>query len=82
VVAPRTAGGPEPLCALYRREPVLAEARRRLAAGPLALHALLGALSVCWLEGDDLRALDRSGRALANVNTPEELAAFRGAAAP
>ena len=82
VVVPRTPGGPEPLCALYRREPVLAEARRRLAAGQLALHALLGALSVHWLEGDDLRALDRSGRALANVNTPEDLAAFRGVDAP
>jgi molybdopterin-guanine dinucleotide biosynthesis protein A len=82
VVAPRTPAGPEPLCALYRREPVLAEARRRLAAGPLALHALLAALSVGWLEGEDLRTLDRSGRALANVNTPEDLAAFRGAAAP
>ena len=82
VVAPRTAAGPEPLCALYRREPVLAEARRRLGAGELALHALLGAASVFWLEGEDLRALDRSGRALANVNTPEDLAAFRRAAAP
>jgi molybdopterin-guanine dinucleotide biosynthesis protein A len=82
VVAPRTPAGPEPLCALYRREPVLAEARRRLALGPLALHALLAALSVGWLEGEDLRTLDRSGRALANVNTPEDLAAFRGAAAP
>ena len=80
VVAPRTPDGPEPLCALYRREAALAEASRRLAAGELALHALLGALSVRWLEGDDLRALDRSGRALANVNTPEDLAAFRGAA--
>jgi molybdopterin-guanine dinucleotide biosynthesis protein A len=82
VVAPRTPAGPEPLCALYRREPVLAEARRRLAAGQLALHALLATLSVGWLEGEDLRTLDRSGRALANVNTPEDLAAFRGAAAP
>jgi molybdopterin-guanine dinucleotide biosynthesis protein A len=79
VVAPRSAAGPEPLCALYRREPALAEARRRLASGELALHALLGALSVHWLEGEDLRALDRSGRALANVNTPEDLAAFRRA---
>ena len=80
VVAPRTPAGPEPLCALYRREPVLAEAQRRLAAGQLALHAMLGALSVRWLEADDLRALARSGRVLANVNTPEDLAAFRGAA--
>jgi molybdopterin-guanine dinucleotide biosynthesis protein A len=77
VVAPRSAAGPEPLCALYRREPALAEAHRRLAAGQLALHALLDALAVHWLEGADLCALDRSGRALANLNTPEQVAAFR-----
>jgi molybdopterin-guanine dinucleotide biosynthesis protein A len=76
VVAPRTARGPEPLCALYRRDAVLGEARRRLAAGRLALHELLGALRVHWLEGDDLAAVDPES-ALANVNTPEELLAFR-----
>jgi molybdopterin-guanine dinucleotide biosynthesis protein A len=76
VVAPRSAAGPEPLCALYRREPVLAEAQRRLAAGHLALHELLAALRVHWLEGDDLAAVDPDGAALANVNTPEDLLAF------
>ena len=80
VVAPRSARGPEPLCALYRREPVLAEARRRLDAGRLALHELLAALRVHWLEGDDLAALDPAGAALANVNTPDELARFRARA--
>lgn len=74
VVAPRGARGPEPLCALYAREPVLAEARRRLAAGQLALHELLAALRVEWLEGADLAAVEPD---LTNVNTPEELAAFR-----
>jgi molybdopterin-guanine dinucleotide biosynthesis protein A len=77
VVAPRSAAGPEPLCALYRREPVLAEAQRRFAAGQLALHELLAALRVHWLEGEDLAAVDPDGVALANVNTPEELIAFR-----
>ena len=81
VVAPRTERGPEPLCALYRREPVLREARARLAAGQLALHELLGAFSVQWLEGDDLAALGAPERTLANVNTPADLAAF-GRAAP
>ncbi len=76
-VVPRTARGPEPLCALYRRDAVLAEARRRLAADELALHALLDALEVSWLEGPDLAALDPDGSALANLNTPEALAAFR-----
>lgn len=80
VVAPRTAAGPEPLCALYRREPVLAEAQRRLAAGRLALHELLAALRMHWLEGDDLAAVDPDGMALANVNTPEQLLAFRARA--
>ncbi len=82
VVAPRTPRGPEPLCALYQREPARGEARRRLAAGQLALHELLSALRVHWLEDDDLRAVDPSGRALANLNTPAELAAFRAGAEP
>jgi len=81
VVAPRTPRGPEPLCALYRREPVLREARARLAAGQLALHELLGALSVHWLEGDDLLALGTPERTLGNVNTQADLAAFRRGAA-
>jgi hypothetical protein len=55
---------------------VLAEAQRRLAAGQLALHELLAALRVHWLEGDDLAAVDPDGVALANVNTPEDLLAF------
>lgn len=82
VVAPRTQRGPEPLCALYRREPALREARARLAAGQLALHELLGALSVFWLEGDDLAVLGAPERTLANVNTEVDLAAFRRGAAP
>jgi molybdopterin-guanine dinucleotide biosynthesis protein A len=82
VVAPRSANGAEPLCALYRREPALAEARRRLADGRLALHEMLAALSVYWLEGEDLAALAGGGTALANVNTPAQLAAFRREGAP
>jgi molybdopterin-guanine dinucleotide biosynthesis protein A len=82
VVAPRTERGPEALCALYRREPALREARARLAAGQLALHELLDALSVVWLEGDDLSALGAPERTLANLNTQAELAAFRRGAAP
>jgi len=82
VVAPRTERGPEPLCALYRREPALREARARLAAGQLALHELLGALSVVWLEGDDLAALGAPEHTLANVNTPADLDAFRRGASP
>lgn len=73
-VAPRNADGPQPLCALYRREPVLAAARDALADGRLALRALLDALDTRYLEGDDLAAVDPDGTALLNLNTPEDLA--------
>jgi molybdenum cofactor guanylyltransferase len=75
VVAPRDAEGPQPLCAVYRREPVLARARTQLAAGnQLALRALLAGLEVRVLPDEVQRALDPDGTALTNVNTPEELA--------
>jgi molybdenum cofactor guanylyltransferase len=80
-VVPRTPAGAEPLCALYRRAPALAEARRRLASGELALHGLLRALDVHWLEGEDLAAAGGGGGALANLNTPADLAAFQVARA-
>ena len=74
-VVPRTAGGQlEPLCARYgaRCLPVL---QARLAAGRLALHALLAETEgAVWLQGDELAALDPGGRSFLNVNTPEDLA--------
>ncbi len=66
-VAPRDAGGRHPLCAVYRREPVLETARRRLADGELALTGLLDAIATDWLEGADLETVDPDGRALAPV---------------
>lgn len=72
VVLPRSRAGLEPLCALYRRDSVLPVARARLAAGELALHALVAALRSETLGGDELAAVDPDGSALANVNTPEE----------
>jgi molybdopterin-guanine dinucleotide biosynthesis protein A len=75
VVAPRDAEGPQPLCAVYRREPVLARARAQLAEGSrLALRDLLAGLEVRVLPDAVQRALDPDGSALTNVNTPEELA--------
>ncbi len=73
-VVPRTPDGAHPLCALYRREAVLAAARRQLASEKLALFALLDALETRYLEGDDLRAVDPDGLALVNLNTAEEVA--------
>jgi molybdopterin-guanine dinucleotide biosynthesis protein A len=73
-VVPRAGGFAQPLCALYRRAPVLAAAKHCLARDTLALRALLERLDVRWLEGDDLAALDPGGSALANVNTPDDYA--------
>jgi molybdopterin-guanine dinucleotide biosynthesis protein A len=74
VVLPRDSEGIHPLCAIYRREPVLAVARENLAAGTLRLRAVLDRVDCDFLEGPDLEALDPDGRVLSNVNTPGDLA--------
>ena len=73
-VLARDAEGPQPLCAVYRRERALAVARRRLAP------AASSRCATCWSSSrracspsDVQRALDPDGSALTNVNTPEEL---------
>jgi len=73
-VVPRTDGRLHPLCAVYRREPVLAAARARLAAGELALRGLLQEIDTVTLEESDIAQVDPDGTALVNVNTPEDLA--------
>lgn len=75
VVVRDDAGRAHPLCAIYRREVVLAAARERLSAGQYALRGVLDRVGTSWLEGVDLAAVDPDGRAIANANTPEELAA-------
>ena len=73
-VVPDPEGGPQPLCALYRREPALARARANFESDRLALRALLDALETDYLGPSDLAAVDPLGRALHNVNTPDDLA--------
>ncbi len=72
VVLPCRDGRLEPLCAIWSRAAALPAARAALAAGRLALHELIAELHVQRLEGEDLRAVDPTGRMLANANTPEE----------
>jgi molybdenum cofactor guanylyltransferase len=73
-VAPRVGGRVEPLCARYAAR-ALPALQARLAAGRLALHALLEELAgTVWIEGDDLAALDPGGQSFLNVNTPADLA--------
>jgi len=72
-VVPRYEGQAHPLCAIYRREPTLAVARERLAAGELRLRGVLDRLDTVYFEAEDLLAVDPGALALVNVNTPEEL---------
>jgi len=85
-VVPRRDGRRHPLCAIYRRDPVLTLARARLEAGELRLGSLLDALDTDYLEGADLAAVDPDRSALSNINTPEDLATLEaqwaGGAAP
>jgi molybdopterin-guanine dinucleotide biosynthesis protein A len=73
-VVPRTGAGSHPLCALYRRDAVLPIVRSRLAAGDLGLQALLDATDTRFLDAAEVERLDPEGHALANVNTPDDVA--------
>ncbi len=62
--------GPEPLVALYHQQ-LGPEVSRRLDMGARALHRLIEATRVSWVEVEDARVL-------VNLNTPEDLEAFEG----
>ena len=74
VVLPRTDYGLQPLCAIYQRESVLPCARRALEDNRLSLVGLLDEMRTSVLGGDELLQVDSGGRALLNVNTPEDRA--------
>jgi molybdopterin-guanine dinucleotide biosynthesis protein A len=71
-VAPRPGGRAEPLCARYARR-LLPVVQARLAAGDFAVHGLLAAVTVDWLDDGALASLAPGGRSFVNVNTPDEL---------
>jgi molybdopterin-guanine dinucleotide biosynthesis protein A len=60
-----------PLVAIYQPgiETMVA---KTIASGRRSLHALLERLQVRWIENEEWRQVDPSGRVLWNVNTPEE----------
>jgi molybdopterin-guanine dinucleotide biosynthesis protein A len=72
-VVPRDTAGLHPLCARYRPAVLREPARARLAGDALSIRGLLDAVETRYLEGDALAAADPQGRALLNVNTPEDL---------
>lgn len=72
VSVPRTERGYHPLCAVYSRR-CLAAVTRRLNEDRLKLSGLLDEVRVRVVEQDGIEQFGRSGRLLANVNTPAEL---------
>jgi molybdopterin-guanine dinucleotide biosynthesis protein A len=77
-VACRRGGELEPLVAVYQREPALAVARSRLAAGgDRSLRGLLAALRTRVLDEPAWRAVDPEGASFLDLDDPADLAAFQ-----
>ncbi|MCY3831710.1 MAG: molybdenum cofactor guanylyltransferase [Chloroflexi bacterium] len=73
IVAPRVAGYPQGLHAIYKKtciEPIA----RQLAADRLKIIRFYDQMRVTYLDETDYAAYDPESRSFANVNTPEELA--------
>lgn len=67
----RSAGGPEPLLACYRRDARFA-VRKAIDGGRLTLAGLAAVLDVRELAADDLEAFGRVEELLANLNSPAD----------
>lgn len=58
VVVPVTSAGPQPLCALYARDPARARAREQHARGATAIDELVEALDVDYVSSAELGVLE------------------------
>jgi molybdopterin-guanine dinucleotide biosynthesis protein A len=65
-------GRPQPLCALYRREPCLLEAERLIASGEHTPRALLASVKTRWVRPEELIDLPGAANFFFNVNTPAD----------
>jgi molybdenum cofactor guanylyltransferase len=79
-VVPLFGSRPEPLHAVYARS-ALPALQSYLAEGALALHSVLERLRVRWVDKDEWRTADPSGRFAQNINSAEDLAHIEGTAA-
>jgi molybdopterin-guanine dinucleotide biosynthesis protein A len=77
---PRDERGCHPLCASYARR-TAAHFRARIDAGALRVGDALQGLAVRELGPDELAPFNRDGRLLLNINTPDDYARARLAAA-
>jgi molybdopterin-guanine dinucleotide biosynthesis protein A len=77
ITVPRTRGGFQPLCAIYRRDFSLA-AEQALRAGKYKVDAAFSGVAVRVIEEDELTAAGFSERSFFNVNTPQDRLAAEG----
>ena len=76
VIVPRVDGYPQGLHAVYSQA-CIAPVRAQIEAGRLRVIGFYDQVRVRYLDEDEWRPLDPTGRALDNINTPEELAAAK-----
>ena len=65
-------GRPQPLCALYRREPCLLETEKLIASGEHTPRALLANVKTRWVRPEELIDLPGAENFFFNVNTPAD----------
>lgn len=70
-------GRPQPLAALYRRGPCLAQAEALIAIGERRPRALLAAVKTRWVEHAELEDLSGSANFFSNINAPGDYARAR-----
>jgi molybdenum cofactor guanylyltransferase len=73
VTVARSAGGYQPLCAVYRRA-FVDDAEQALRSGSYRIDALFNEQRTQVIEEEELEAAGFSARIFRNLNTPEELA--------
>ncbi len=76
-VVPVTAGGYEPLFALYAKS-CLGPIRELLESGDFCAYGYYPQVRVRYVASEELARFDRDGRAFLNINTPEEFARIGG----
>ncbi len=72
-VVPRSADGPQPLCAVYARR-LAGDVRRRIESGRLKVQDLFETIRVREVGPAEVATFDPDGRLFFNVNTPDDLA--------
>ncbi|MDP8922994.1 MAG: molybdenum cofactor guanylyltransferase [Chloroflexota bacterium] len=80
VVIPHVDGQPQPMHAVYRRDPCRGAIAESLARGQRRMIAFLDAVRVRTVPEDKVRSVDPDLRSFFNVNTPEDLERARALA--